>query len=82
MGAAADGEALSGGARTAGWTLVGLLACALILANTAALRSDTDYEELGAYRRLWADLARGVTTYLDREYPVVIRITPTRWRIG
>ena len=21
-------------------------------------------------------------TYMDREYPVVIRITPTRWRIG
>ncbi len=50
--------------------LVGLLACTLILANTAALRSDTDYEELGAFRRLWSDLARGVTTYLDREYPV------------
>ena len=57
-------------ARTLGWVLVGLLSCTLILANTAALRSDTDYEELGAYRRLWSDLARGVTTYLDREYPV------------
>lgn len=56
--------------RTLGWLLTGLLACALIVANTAALRMDTDYEELGAYRRLWDDLARGVTTYLDREYPV------------
>ena len=46
------------------------MACTLILANTAALRSDTDYEELGAFRRLWDDLARGVTTYLDREYAV------------
>ena len=57
-------------AHTLGWLLVGLLACALIVVNTAALRSDTDFEELGAYRRLWSDLARGVTTYLDREYPV------------
>ena len=55
---------------TIGWVLVGLVACILIVANTAVLRSETDYEDLGAYRRLWADLARGVTTYLDREYPV------------
>lgn len=57
-------------ARTIGWVLVGLTACALILANTAALRSDTDYEDLGAYRRLWSDLALGVTGYLDTAYPV------------
>ena len=57
-------------ARTFGWVTVGLLSSALIVANTAVLRSDTDFEELGAYRRLWDDLARGVTTYLDREYPV------------
>lgn len=52
------------------WLLVGILACMLILANTAVLRRDTSYEDLGAFRRLWSDLARGVTTYLDREYPV------------
>lgn len=57
-------------ASAAGWVVAGLGACALIAANTAALRRDTDYAELGAYRRLWSDLARGVTTYLDREYPV------------
>jgi hypothetical protein len=52
------------------WVAVGFLACALLAANTAALRSDTDYEELGAYRRLWSDLALGVTGYLDAAYPV------------
>jgi hypothetical protein len=57
-------------ARTITWLLVGLSACLLLLANTAVLRSDTDYEELGAYRRLWSDLAVGVTGYLDAAYPV------------
>lgn len=49
---------------------VGIAAAALLLLNTAALRADTDYEELGAYRRLWADLARGVTGYVDAVYPL------------
>ena len=52
------------------WVALGVLASALVVANVAVLRSDTDYAELGAYRRLWDDLARGVTTYLDREYPI------------
>lgn len=70
LGAGADGEALSRPARIPGWLTVGMLAGTLIVANTAVLRSETDYEELGAFRRLWSDLARGVTTYMDREYPV------------
>jgi hypothetical protein len=70
VGAGAEGEALTGAPRVPAWLLLGLLACTLILANTAVLRSETDFEELGAFRRLWSDLARGVTTYLDREYPV------------
>ncbi len=66
-------------ARTFGWLLVGLMACALILANTAALRGDTDFEELGAYRRLWSDLALGVTGYLDAAYPVRAERGRKKW---
>ena len=58
------------------------MAATLILANTAVLRSDTDFEELGAYRRLWDDLARGVATYLDREFPVPAEKEATKAWVG
>lgn len=70
MGAGPDGEALSGPARAVASVLLGLLACALLVANTAALHRDTDFEELSAYRRLWSDLALGVAEYVDAVYPI------------
>ena len=38
---------------------------ALILANTAALRRDTAFEDFGAYRRLWHDLAHGIAHVVE-----------------
>lgn len=55
--------------QTAAALAAGAACCALILADTAALRADLDYGELTAYRRLWTDLALGVSGYLDARYP-------------
>ena len=57
-------------ARTAAALATGVLAGALIVANTATLIKDVDYAELGAYRRLWADLARAISVYVERAYPL------------
>lgn len=49
---------------------MGLSACALLVANTAARSRDTDFGELSAYRRLWSDLTLGVARYVEAEYPI------------
>ncbi len=56
--------------RRAAALVTGLLAAALVLANTAVLLKDTDFGELGAYRRLWDDLARGIADYVNAVDPV------------
>jgi hypothetical protein len=50
--------------------LLGAAAAALVLLNTAALLRDADLGELGAYRRLWADLARGIGDYVAAAHPI------------
>jgi len=42
----------------------GLGAGALLLLNTAVVRSSTDFKREGLYRRLWDDLAVGIDRYL------------------
>jgi hypothetical protein len=49
---------------------VGLAASCLLLWNTAALKADTDYADLGAFRRLWSDLAFAINGYLETQAPV------------
>jgi hypothetical protein len=48
---------------------VGLAASALLLWNTAALTADTNYAHLGAFRRLWSDLASAINGYLEHQVP-------------
>jgi hypothetical protein len=48
----------------------GTAAAALVLLNTAALVRTLDYGELGMFRRLWADLARGVAGYVESAHPL------------
>jgi len=50
--------------------LVAIAAAALVLLNTGALLREADLGELGAYRRLWADLARGITDYVAAVHPI------------
>ena len=47
-----------------------IAAAALVLLNTAALVREADLGELGAYRRLWADLARGIGAYVAAAHPI------------
>ncbi|HET7290857.1 MAG TPA: hypothetical protein VFM88_00400 [Vicinamibacteria bacterium] len=49
--------------------LIGLGGVAWLLASTAAATRYVDYSRLGGYRRLWADMAVGITAYLDAAYP-------------
>jgi hypothetical protein len=44
--------------------LAGLGAGALLLFNTAVVRSSTDFRQEGLYRRLWDDLTVGIDRYL------------------
>ena len=45
-------------------------AAALVLLNTAALLARADLGELGAYRRFWADLERGISEYVEAAHPL------------
>ncbi|HET7291192.1 MAG TPA: hypothetical protein VFM88_02095 [Vicinamibacteria bacterium] len=49
---------------------IGLAGAAWLLLATAAATRELDLAQLGAYRRLWSDLAVGIDTYLDARHPL------------
>ncbi len=49
---------------------VGVAGAAWLLVATAAATQHLDLAELGAYRRLWSDLALGIDAYLDATRPL------------
>jgi hypothetical protein len=47
----------------------GVVAAAVLLANTVAWTASTSYSDLGSWRRLWEDLAYATNAFLDASHP-------------
>jgi hypothetical protein len=56
----------------------GVVAAAVLLANTAAWTASTNYADLTSWRRLWEDVAYATNAFLDAGYPRTKTADPER----